>query len=354
METAAKQAFMIDMQTGAVLLSKEADVQMHPSSMSKLMTVYILFSRLKEGRLKLDDTFTVSEKAWRMQGSKTFVPLGGKITVEQLLHGIITQSGNDACIVAAEGVSGSEEAFAQEMNRTAEKLGLKHSHFVNATGWPDPQHQMTSRDLAILAQRLIADFPEYYEFFQLREFTYNNIRQANRNRLLGNDIGVDGLKTGHTEDGGYGITLSAKHDNRRLILVLNGMNSEKQREEEGDRLLRYGFREFENKTLLQKGEKVAEAGVWFGEQATVPLIAGDDVTLTLPVSGAPGLKMVVKYTGPLPAPVTQGAHVADLVIKMPKGSERVVPLLAGEGVPKLDGLKRMLATLKYYIRNRNR
>ncbi|MBY0407422.1 MAG: D-alanyl-D-alanine carboxypeptidase, partial [Rickettsiales bacterium] len=224
-ETTAKQAFMMDATTGAVLLNKEGDAQMHPSSMSKLMTIYLLFSRLKEGRLKMDSKLLVSEKAWRTQGSKTFVAIGSEIAVEDLIHGIIIQSGNDACVVVAEGISGSEEAFAKEMNETAAKLGMTQSHFVNATGLPDPTHLMSARDLAILAKHLITDFPEYYPFFAIKEFTYHNITQHNRNRLLG-VVGVDGLKTGHTEDGGYGITLSAKQGERRLMLVINGMSTE--------------------------------------------------------------------------------------------------------------------------------
>lgn len=348
-ETAAKEAFLIDMNTHTVLLNKSGDTPMPPSSMSKLMTIYVLFSRLAEGRVKLDSKFTVSEKAWRTQGSKTFVGIGSEIAVEDLIHGIIIQSGNDACIVVAEGISGSEEAFVAEMNRVAKTIGLEHSHFNNATGLPDDQHSMTARDLATLAEHLIRDFPQYYQYFSIREYTYNNITQQNRNRLLGSTIGVDGLKTGHTDAGGYGITLSALQGDRRLILVINGMESDKERMEEGDKLLRWGFREFENKTLLHKGQKIADAEIWFGASEKVSLVSDQDLVVTLPAGSAPNVKFLLKTMEPLPAPVTAGTHVADLVITAGEAEPRTIPLLAGETVEKLSGFAKMAATLRYYL-----
>jgi D-alanyl-D-alanine carboxypeptidase (penicillin-binding protein 5/6) len=348
-DTAAKQAFMIDMNTHSVMLNKSGDEKMHPSSMSKLMTIYILFQRLKEGRVHLTDKLTISEKAWRTQGSKTFVGVGEQITIEDLIHGIIIQSGNDACVVVAEGLSGNEDAFVQEMNRVAGKLGMTQSHFANATGLPDPNHLMAARDLATLAEHLIKDFPEYYHYFSEKEYTYNHITQGNRNRLLGNDIGVDGLKTGHTDDGGYGITLSAQTNGRRLILVVNGLESDKDRIEEGDKLLRWGFREFEDKTLVHKNQKVADAEVWFGKQASVNLVAANDIAVTLPINAETDIKMAVKYNGPLPAPVKAGTHVADLVITLPGGENNTVPLVAGEDVPELSGMSHAMAVLKYYL-----
>ncbi|NBO18877.1 MAG: D-alanyl-D-alanine carboxypeptidase [Proteobacteria bacterium] len=350
-ETAAKQAFLIDAGTQAVLMNKEGDAQMHPSSMTKMMTIYILFSRMKEGRVKLDSKFAVSEKAWRMQGSKTFVGLGSEIAVADLIPGIVIQSGNDACIVVAEGISGSEEAFVQEMNDTAQKIGMTGTHFVNSHGMPEDTHMTTARDLATLAQHLIHDFPEYYHYFSQPEYTYNNIRQYNRNRLLGT-LGVDGLKTGHTEAGGYGITLSAQQDDRRLVLVINGMANEKERAEEGDKLLRWGFREFVNKTLVRQGQSVAEADVWYGKQATVPLVASHDLVVTMPAGSAANVSFTLKYNGPLPAPVAQGAHVADLVISAPGTEPQVVPLHAAQDVPALSGIGRMLANLRYYIQGK--
>jgi len=348
-DTIAKQAFLIDMNTHSVLLNKDGDIQMHPSSMSKLMTIYLLFERLKEGRVKLDSKFTVSEKAWRTQGSKTFVGIGSEMAVEDLIHGIIIQSGNDACIVVAEGISGTEDAFVQEMNATAKKIGLTKTNFVNATGLPEDAHLMSARDLATLSEHLITDFPDYYHYFSLREYTYNNITQQNRNRLLGSNIGVDGLKTGHTEAAGYGIALSAKQNDRRVILVINGLESDNDRVSEGDRLLRWAFREFENKTLLHKGATVADADVWFGQSAQVPLVAEDELVVTLPAGAKTDVKFTLKYNGPLQAPVAKGAHVADLEIAIPGGEPRVVPLVAGEDVAKISGFGRMKAVLGYYL-----
>ncbi len=348
-ETAAKHAYMIDATTGAVLLDKDGDAQMVPSSMSKLMTIAITFDRLKTGRLKMEDMLTVSEKAWRMQGSKMFVPIGQQVSVSDLLHGIIVQSGNDACIVMAEGIAGSEEAFVEEMNKTAKKLGLTQSHFANATGWPDDNHKMSARDLATLAHYIIDNFPEYYPLFAVKEYTYNNIKQYNRDRLLGNDIGVDGLKTGHTDAGGYGITLSVKQGDRRIILVINGLETDNDRVKEGDNLLRWGLREFENKTLVSGGKEIARANVWFGNAATVPLVAEKDVVVTLPAGAKENMAYTLRYQGPVPAPITKGAHIADLVVESADGLSQTIPLVAGENVSKLSGISKAWAVIKSYV-----
>jgi serine-type D-Ala-D-Ala carboxypeptidase (penicillin-binding protein 5/6) len=348
-ETAAKQAFLIDASTGAVLLNKAGDEKMHPSSMSKLMTMYVTFSRLKEGRLKLDSKLPVSEKAWATQGSKTFVHVGDEVGLEDLIKGIVVQSGNDACIVVAEAISGSEEAFAEEMNRVASDIGLTSSHFVNATGLPDDSHQMSPRDLAKLALRIITDFPEFYHYYSIQEFTYNNITQHNRNRLLGGSIGVDGLKTGHTEVAGFGITLSAKQGERRVILVINGLESDKARMEEGDKLLRWAFREFENKTLLRKDQQVIAAPVWMGRADAVPLVASRDVVVTLPISVKDNIDFTVKYNGPIPAPIEAGAHIADLIITPQGGESQTVPLVAGSAVEKRSAFGRILPAFRHYI-----
>jgi D-alanyl-D-alanine carboxypeptidase (penicillin-binding protein 5/6) len=344
-ETSAKHAYMIDAQTGAVLLDKEGYAAMVPSSMSKLMTLYIAFERLKEGRIKMEDTLTVSEKAWRMQGSKTFVKLGDQVSVDNLIHGIVVQSGNDACIVIAEGLSGSEEAFVVEMNKTAKKLGLTQSHFVNATGWPDEGHVMSARDLAILSKHIIEEFPDMYPLFSIKEYTFNNITQMNRDRLLGNDIGVDGLKTGHTDAGGYGIALSANHDGRRLILVINGLASDNDRVKEGDILLRWGFREFTNKTLVSGGVKVAAVPVWFGSQKEVGLVAEKDVVVTVPAGESAETQYTLRYNSPVPAPIAKDAHIADLVVSS-NGVEQTIPLVAADDVAKLSGISKAWAVIK--------
>ncbi len=348
-ETSAKHAYLIDATTGTVLLNKDGEVAMPPSSMSKLMTGYVLFSRLKEGRVKLTDEFTVSEKAWRTQGSKTFVHVGDKVPVETLIRGIIVQSGNDACVTVAENISGSEEAFAAEMNRIGKEIGLTGSNFVNSTGWPDEGHVMTARDLAHLASRLIMDFPEYYHYYSEREFTYNKITQQNRNRLLASDIGVDGLKTGHTEVAGYGITLSAKKGERRVILTVNGLESDNARVEEGDRLLRWALREFENKKLLSAGQKLDDAPVWFGTSQTVSLVANDDVLMTLPVSAASNLTMTLKYNSPIAAPIVKGTHVADVIVSAPGLEPQTIQIVAGEDVSKLSGIAYWWAKIRYQI-----
>jgi D-alanyl-D-alanine carboxypeptidase (penicillin-binding protein 5/6) len=348
-ETSAKHAYLIDATTGTVLLNKDGEVAMPPSSMSKLMTAYVLFSRLKEGRVKLTDEFTVSEKAWRTQGSKTFVHVGDKVPVETLIRGLIVQSGNDACVTVAENISGSEAAFAAEMNRIGKEIGLTGSNFVNSTGWPDEGHVMTARDLAHLASRLIMDFPEYYHYYSEREFTYNKITQQNRNRLLASDIGVDGLKTGHTEVAGYGITLSAKKGERRVILTVNGLESDNARVEEGDRLLRWALREFENKKLLSAGQKLDDAPVWFGTSQTVSLVANDDVLMTLPVSAASNLTMTLKYNSPIAAPIVKGTHVADVIVSAPGLEPQTIQIVAGEDVSKLSGIAYWWAKIRYQI-----
>ena len=351
-DTIATHAFMIDMDTHAVLLDKAGEEAMAPSSMSKLMTVYLLFQRLKEGRVKLDDKFTVSEKAWRTQGSKTFVGIGSQISVEELIHGIIIQSGNDACIVVAENLSGNEEAFVKDMNRVAGEIGLTKSHFMNATGLPEDGHVMSPRDLATLAERIIRDFPEYYHYFSIPEYTYNGIKQQNRNRLLERGIGVDGLKTGHAELAGYGITASAKQGDRRLILVINGLPDDKARVEEGDKLLRYGLREFTNKLVARKDQVIDSADVWFGSKPQVGLVSDKDVQVTMPANTPQGIKFTLKYTGPLEAPVKKGAHVADLVITVPDQGDQTVPLMAAEDVDKLSGFGKIWAVINHYVFHR--
>jgi len=347
--TKANFAALLDVGADTYLYEKSADARMTPSSMTKLMTVYILFDRLKHGSLKLTDTFHVSEKAWKMGGSKMFVGVNTDVKIEDLIQGIVIQSGNDACVTVAEGISGTEEAFADEMNRMAQKLGMKNSHFLNASGWPAPEHYATARDLAILAEHIIEDFPEYYHYFSEKDFTYNGIHQPNRNALLGKIPGVDGLKTGHTDDGGYGMVVSAQQDGRRLISVVNGLASEKEREVESDRLLKYGFRDFIQKTLFKAGETVDEAPVWLGKQDTVPLVPEKDVSILTSRLGIESLKVVVTYTSPIAAPIEKGRPVAELVIKKNGMEDKHVPLVAGQEVPRLSYFSRLWVKAKRLI-----
>jgi D-alanyl-D-alanine carboxypeptidase (penicillin-binding protein 5/6) len=348
-DTQAKQAILIDADTGAVLLDKNADERMHPSSMSKLMTAYVVFDMLKQGRLRLDQTLTVSERAWRMQGSKMFVELGSQISVNDLLHGVIVQSGNDACIVLAEGISGSEPQFAELLNEYGKKIGLTNSNFRNSTGWPDPEHLMTCHDLATLSRRIINDFPEHYNLYSVRSFQWHGISQENRNPLLGRVPGADGLKTGHTEDGGYGLTSSVKRGDRRLILVVNGMGSMRARGEESERLMEWGFREFENVVLFRASDTVEEAPVYLGDRATVPLVGGKDLVMTLPRQWRRNLTVKLRYEGPIPAPIAKGQEVGSLDVSGQGVPPMTMPLYAGADVSKLGVLSRIPAVIGRWI-----
>jgi D-alanyl-D-alanine carboxypeptidase (penicillin-binding protein 5/6) len=353
-ETPARQALLMDMGTGAVLFEKNADEPMHPASMSKLMTVYLLFERLRDGRLKLDDTLPVSENAWRKGGaasggSTMFLEPGQRVKVEDLIQGIIVQSGNDASIVVAEGLANDEATFAKEMTKRARELGMRNTTFRNATGWPDPEHLSTARDLAVLAQRTIEDFPQYYPYYSEKEFTYNGIRQGNRDPLLYKDLGADGLKTGHTEASGYGLTASARQGDRRLIMVLNGLKDIRARAQESERLMSWGFREFSNYPLFKAGDEVSTAEVWLGKAETVPLVVDQDLTVTLPNAARPEMKVSVAYDGPIPAPITEGDRLAVLKVSAPGVETVEVPLVAGASVEKLGFLGRLVAALKHLI-----
>lgn len=349
-ETLAREAILVDMTTGAVLFEKNADVPMPPASMSKIMTAYLLFTKLRDGKVKLADTLPVSENAWRKggcvsDGSTMCLKLDERAKVEDLIRGIIVQSGNDACIVVAEGVSGSEEAFVGEMNKLAKEIGLKGSVFRNTTGLPDPGHVMTARDLTILSSRLINDFPEYYPYYSEKSFTYNGIKQGNRNPLLYKNIGADGLKTGHTKEAGYGLTASAKQGDRRLILVVTGLPSMQARAEESERLMDYGFRTFENVTLVKAGDTVETAQVWLGREDTVPLVSADNIVVTVPRQGVADIKVSVAYDGPVPAPISKGAVIGDLNVAAPGIAPISYPLVAGADVPELGFFGRAFAAV---------
>ncbi len=348
-ETPAKAAIMIDLQSHQVLFAKNPDVPLAPASMSKLMTAFMVLERLKDGRLSLDDTFPVSEKAWRKGGSKMFVEVGSRVRVEDLLHGILIQSGNDACIVVAEALGGSEEAFAEMMTKRAREIGLTHSTFKNASGWPDPEHLMSVRDLATLAQILIERFPEAYPIFSQKEYTYNGIRQHSRNPLLNRDLGVDGLKTGHTDNAGYGLTASAVRDGRRVVFVLAGLERPGQRAREAERLLEYGYREFKNYQLFSAGQTVEQADVWLGNHTSVPLVLQQNVVVSLTTEGRQGLEVKVAYDRPVPAPVAEGDQLAELEIAAPGIDPRRLPLVAGEAVNGVNLFGRVTSALGYLI-----
>lgn len=348
-DTQAKYALMLDFDTGQEMLSINPDVRMYPASMTKLMTAYLVFERLKNGTLSLDDTFSVSEKAWRKGGSKMFVEVNTQVRVEDLLRGIIVQSGNDATIVVAEGLSGSEEAFAREMTNKARELGMSGTQFRNASGWPDDEHYTTARDLAILATSIIRNFPEYYHFYSETEFTYSEITQRNRNPVLYQGIGADGLKTGHTEASGYGLTASAIEDGRRVVLVINGLDSSTQRKQEAKRLIEWGFREWGNYKLFDPGETVTNARVWLGREGSVPLIVSDRIQVALRRSARDELQVAARFDEPIKAPIEKGAQIGTVSITAPGMDAIEAPLLAGESVDRLGPLGRVKAALEFYI-----
>ncbi|PKU23210.1 D-alanyl-D-alanine carboxypeptidase family protein [Telmatospirillum siberiense] len=350
-DTQARQAIIVDANTGTILMEKNADDLMTPSSMSKLMTVYMVFERLKEGSLKMTDELPVSETAWKKnyksEGSLMFLPVHSMVKVSDLLRGVIIQSGNDACSVLAEGLAGSEEAFAERETRKSREIGLTKSTFKNASGWPVPGHQMTARDLSVLARRLILDFPDYYPIFGEKSFVFNNIKQDNRNPLIWQNIaGADGLKTGHTEDGGYGEVGSAIRDGRRVIVVLNGMTSIKMRAEESERLIEWAFREFDDYKLFKAGETVTDGEVWLGVEKSVPLTVAKDVLITLPRTARHDMKVSANFNGPLPAPVKKGTEVGVVTITAPGIQPVQVPLLAGADVERLGFFGRIGAAVK--------
>jgi D-alanyl-D-alanine carboxypeptidase (penicillin-binding protein 5/6) len=351
-ETEARNALLVDFHTGAVLYEKAADERVGPASMSKMMTTHMVFEQIKAGKLKMDDTLPISDKTWKQwnnAGSTMFIPVGARVRIDDLLRGIIIQSGNDACVVLAEGLYGSEEAFAAAMNRRAKELGLTNSNFTNSTGWPDPNHYMTARDLATLGRHLIAEFPDLYKLYAEKEFTYNGIRQGNRNPLIYKDLGADGIKTGHTEEAGYGLTASAQRGGRRLILVVHGLKNMKQRAAEAERLLEYGFREFNNYALFKPGDKVADAQVWLGEKQRVGLRVEKDAVVTLPRAARKDLKVQVVTQEPVPAPVKKGQPVGKLVVSAPGMATREIPLVAEADVEKLGLVAKMGATLTYMV-----
>jgi D-alanyl-D-alanine carboxypeptidase (penicillin-binding protein 5/6) len=362
-ETVARQAIMIDYDTGTVMFAKNADEPMPPSSMSKLMTAVMVFDRLAAGTLKLDDTFTVSERAWRMslnEGSAMFLKLGDKVTIEDLLRGMIIQSGNDACVALAEGLAGSEQRFAEMMTQRGREIGLKNSTFKNASGWPEPDHMMTARDLATLATFIVRTYPQYYKYYSEKEFTYGvdiktkkPIKQGNRNPLLYRDVGADGLKTGHTSAAGYGLTASAKRGDRRLVMVLNGMASIRERDRESERLIELGFREWENVRLATAGSTVETADVWLGNQKNVALLTEKDAVVTLPRKNRNGLKAVITYDNPIPAPVRKGMPVARIVVTAPEMSPVEIPLVAASDVERLGFTGRIGAAASHLIWGRS-
>lgn len=354
LDTKADYALLMDAQTGVVMFEKNADARMSPASMSKLMTVLMAFEALDAGRITPDDEFYVSDDAWKRGGagsggSTMFLKARSRVQVRDLLRGVIVQSGNDACIALAEGLAGSEDVFAQTMTERAQELGMSKSTFVNATGLPDPDHKMTARDLAILAQRLINNHGRYYPLFSERDFTWNKIRQTNRNPLLYANIGADGLKTGHTSESGYGLVASAEQSGRRLILVINGMDSKRARAREARRLMTYGFRNFQREVLLEAGQIVSDLPVWHGSHSRIAVTPKKRFELVMPRSGRRKMVATVTYEKPVLAPIKKGDELATLRVTLPGLAPQEIPLVAAENVARGNVISRAIDSLIYLI-----
>jgi D-alanyl-D-alanine carboxypeptidase (penicillin-binding protein 5/6) len=354
-DTRARAAFVMDYTTGTVLLAKNADQALPPASMSKLMTLYIAFEAIRDGRLSLTEKLPVSSHAMSYGGSTMFLDTTDRVKVSDLLRGVIVLSGNDACAVLAEALSpdGTEKGFARFMTQRAQQLGMTSSTFKNASGWPAQGHVMSMRDLSLLATRIIEDFPEHYELFSERRFEFDgrapgNVR--NRNPLLALDIGADGLKTGHTQEAGYGLVGSAKSGDRRVIFAITGLESERARAEESEAIVNWAFRQFAERTVVTKDKAVAEADIWMGSEAKVGLVAEKDISLLLPTLSAKGLEAEVVYTGPIQAPVAAGQKLAELIIRPEGLPETRVPLVAKNAVAAGGFMDRMMMVSKVLLK----
>lgn len=337
-ETQAEAAYVIDLSTQTVLLAKNADEPLPPASMSKLMTLYMLFESLRDNpNVSLETRFGVSSKARAMGGSTMFLNERDRPTVEELILGIIVQSGNDATVVVAEGLGGSEDAFARMMNERGAQIGMAHSTFTNASGWPNPNHRMSMRDLGILAERLITDFPEYYGYFAESEYGFDGRapqNRFNRNPLLRLDIGADGLKTGHTQESGYGLVGSAMQGTRRIVFVMTGMSTPEARAQEAERIVNWAFRQFLETDLATEGERIAQAPVWMGDLQTVDLVADRDISVLVPAIAQDSLSAAVVFDSPIEAPIEAGQPVASLVVARDGLPDAQIPLVAARDIPR--------------------
>jgi len=348
-ETSARTALVVDYDTGTVLFAKNADQSLPPASMSKLMTLTLVFEALDEGRISFDDTFRVSAKASQKGGSKMFAREGTRIRIDDLLQGVIVQSGNDATIVLAEGLAGSEAEFVKRMNQRAGELGLTGSTFGNVTGWPGEGQMMSARDLVFLARRIIKTFPQFYHYFSETTFTWEGITQNNRNPLLFLDIGADGFKTGHTDEAGYGLVGSAIKDGRRVVFMFGGLESSAARSAEAERITRWAFREFAMKTLFQAGQKIDTVKIWLGDAENVDMVLPDAVSLLLPLSELDKVKASYTYTDTIKAPVQQGQEIGHLTIEVPGRDPLTYPLVAANDVEPGGFVERVKAAAQLLL-----
>ena len=345
----AKQVIIYDHEADEVLFEKNADQIMKPASMAKVMTAYVIFDKLKDQSLQMSDTFLVSNRAWRMGGSRSFLELNTNVSIKDLLLGLIVQSGNDAAVVLAEGVSGEEEAFAREMNRYAKILGMNNTYFTNATGWPHPDLKTTSRDLIILTRNIINNFPKLYELFNEKIFTYNNIKQSNRNPLLYSMNGADGLKTGHTNESGYGLIGSVKKNNRRVSIVINGLNSKKKRTFESKRLFNIVFRETALLSLFNDKKSLATANVWLGKQPQVNLVAEKAFKKIISPLELNKTKIKVQWQDPISAPIAKGDKVGNIFIDIP-GKELIKQnIVSSQSIDTMSTFMKAKSILMYLL-----
>ena len=355
-ETSAKAAFILDQATGTVLLEKNADQPLPPASMSKLMTLYMAFEYIKQGRLELTEKLPVSDAAVKYRGSTMFLNTSDRVTVEDLLRGIIVLSGNDACVVLAEALSpdGTEKGFADLMNRRAKKMGMLNSVFANSNGWPHPEHKMSVKDLAILANRVITDFPEYYSMFAEETFEFDGRAAANtrnRNPLLGLGIGADGLKTGHTSEAGYGLVGSAFQGDRRVIFVITGLRSQSVRADEAEAIVNWAFRQFTEKKYGNINDVIGFAPVWNGDSPEVGLALANDLDILVPVFDNEGINFTARITTPIKAPITKGATIGNLVISRPNLPTFEIPLIAAENIGSGGFKEKVLSAAKFVLRS---
>ena len=347
--TPAKQVIIYDHEVDQVLFQKNADELMKPASMAKVMTAYIVFDRIKDKSLNMTDTFLVSDKAWRMGGSRSFLELNSNVSIKDLLMGLIVQSGNDAAVVLAEGISGDEEAFAREMNRYAKLIGMKNTYFTNSTGWPHPDLQTTSRDLVILTKRIIEDFPNLYKLFKEKVFTYNNIKQSNRNPLLYTMNGADGLKTGHTNESGYGLIGSIKRNDRRITVVINGLKSKKNRTFESKRLFNIVYRETSLLSLFNEQKTLAKANVWLGKKSQINIVAQKPLNKIVSPLQLNKTKIRLEWMDPLPAPILKGDIVGKVYITIPGNDVLQENLISSQDVDKMSSFMRLKTILKFLL-----
>lgn len=352
-ETPAKQAIILDVETGKVLYEKNGYEKMFPSSMSKLMTAYIVFDKIKGGTLRLEDQFRTSEKAWSLRGSSMFLPVGRFVAVDDLLKGLIVQSGNDAAVVLAEGIAGGEEEFSAMMNDYGRKMGLQNSNFVNATGWPDPMHYTTCYDLAVIALRTIQDFPELYSYYKIPEFTYNDIKQYNRNTLVTVNPLIDGLKTGHTDIAGFGVVISGQKQGRRLIVVVNGLPSEKQRSLEAERLFHYGLLNYQNIVFAKANKPIAEVPIYSNNNKKVFLASKEDLVENIPASLASKVKILVRTNTPLMAPINKDTPIGEIVLFVDGHETKKASLYAQDEVAPLSFYDRLMLNIRQFLSSKD-